>query len=77
MKRLQIWDNLEETYVTDELFLMKHAGLKIEDGFQCLGLKNDGTPLVFDKKGAYGELDTNRFVSIFNTVDEQHFLRIG
>lgn len=41
--------------------LMKKAGLDVGMGFEGIGLQDDATPVVFDRCGGFGYLDSDKY----------------
>lgn len=59
---IRILDNKTGTYVENEgEFLMRQVGLDPRMGFEEIALQADGTPIVCDRCGNFGYLDTKRF----------------
>ena len=48
-------------FVKDYNEVMRSAGLTLEMGFEDVGIQSDGTPVVFDKCGSFGYLDTKHY----------------
>lgn len=61
MATLIIFDKETGKEFTDQAELMKCAGLDARMDFEDIGIQRDGTPVVFDKCGNFGYLDSNKF----------------
>ena len=57
--KLTIYNHVVGLEESDPEKLMKAAGLDFRLGFEAIGIQDDGTPVVFDKCGAFGYLDAN------------------
>jgi len=59
--KMHILDTENNVEVSDTDILMKKAGLNVGMGFEGIGLQDDATPVVFDRCGGFGYLDSNEY----------------
>ena len=56
--------------ITDNNFLMTEAGLHPGMKFEGVGIQDDGTPVVFDRCGTFGYLDSNKYHAVINLNED-------
>jgi len=62
---IKILDKENMQSVTDPKILMELAGFDWRMGYEAVGVQDDGTPVVFDKCGNFGYLDSARYQAVF------------
>lgn len=58
---LKVFDSKAGVYLEGGDCAMNLAGLDPRLGFEAFGVQDDGTPVVFDRCGNFGYLDSDRY----------------
>lgn len=58
--KMRAWDIEARVITDDEYWLMDMGGLDSRLGFDSIGMQSDGTPIVTDKCGNFGYLDSSK-----------------
>jgi hypothetical protein len=58
--KLIIFDKQTGQEITDPEEIIKHSDLALGVRFESFGIQSDGQPVIFDKCGRFGYLDTDK-----------------